>query len=398
MSDLRGRFCQNPWTYAEIFGGGGVYICCPIWTGDKAVGNIFEDSPEEIWNSYQAVLLREGILNGSFDQCDHHKCPYIIGNSLPTRESIKDDWLGPELVEVIARHQVRLPRGPRVVKLGYDTSCNLWCPSCRSQLITAKKAEQEKLRKIRDEFIIPFLKDARALVLSADGDPFGSNHYRDVMRLTCEKLPRLRLGLHTNAVLLDEKAWNDCGLEGRTDMIQISIDASTAETYSIVRRGGDFDRLLSNLQFLAMKHREKAFERFDFLFVVQTRNFLEMPDFVRLGQLLGANSVQFSLIDHWGRGMTHAQYREQKIWGPEHPRHHEFLAVLEDPIFREPMVQMSALEMLLDHKQPSEVLVTEKGEIRTVAPAPRGRLLRYIQRWRPPWRQSRWDRNRAQSM
>jgi hypothetical protein len=80
--------------------------------------------------------------------------------------------------------------------------------------------------------------------------------------------------------------------------------------------------------------------------------------------------VQFSLIDHWGRGMTDAQYREQKIWGPEHPRHREFLAMLKDPIFREPIVQMNALEMLLDNRQPSEVLVTGKGEIRTARPNP----------------------------
>jgi len=365
--ELKNRFCKSPFTYAEIFPGGGVYICCPVWTGGKGIGNIFENSPEEVWNSYQAIMIRQGILNGSYDQCDHHKCPLIMGNSLPMREDVKDDWLGAEMVEVIAHHQVKMARGPQVVKIGYDSSCNLWCPSCRSELIIAKKAEQEKLRKIRDEFIIPFLKDAKVLVLSADGDPFGSNHYREVMRLTREQLPQMRLSLHTNAVLLERKAWDDCGLEGRTDLIQISIDASTAETYSIVRRGGDFNRLLSNLEFLATKRREKGFSRLDFLYVVQTRNFLEMVDFVRLGKRLGVDSVQFILIDHWARGMTDAQYREQKIWDAKHPRHSEFRAMLEDPIFREPIVQMGALDMLLDNKQPSEVLVPDNREMRVAA-------------------------------
>jgi MoaA/NifB/PqqE/SkfB family radical SAM enzyme len=354
---LADRFCKNPWTYAEIFSGGGIYICCPIWTGDKAIGNIFEDTPEKIWNSYSAVMIREGILNGSFDQCEHNKCPFIIGKSLPTYETIKDDWLGVEVAEVIKGRQTVAVHGPRVVKLCHDTSCNLWCPSCRSELILAKKEEQEKLRKVRDEFILPFLKDAYTLVLSGDGDPFGSNHYREIMRLSHDTLPKLKLGLHTNAVLLDPKAWDDCKLDGRVQIIQISIDAATPETYSYVRRGGDFHRLMRNLEFLADQHRRGEFDRFDLLYVVQTRNFREMVDFVRLGQRLDVDSVQFSLIDHWGRGMTAEQYRQQKIWDAKHPQHTEFVSMLRDPIFREPIVQMSALDMLLDSHQPAEAVV-----------------------------------------
>ncbi len=362
---LKGKFCDSPWTYAEITGGGGVYICCPIWTGNKAIGNIFDNSPEEIWNSYQATLIREGILNGSFSQCDHEKCPKIIGNSLLTRESVRQHWLGPELGEAIDDKQTILNHGPRVVKLGYDSSCNLWCPSCRQELILAKKQDQAKLQKIRDEFILPFLRDTYTLVLSGDGDPFGSSHYRDVMRLTSEQLPRLRLGLHTNAVLLDEKAWIDCKLDNRVCMVQISVDAATAETYSHVRRGGNFHRLLSNLEFLARLRREKAFVRFDLLFVVQSRNFQEMPDFVRMAQRLDVDSVDFSLIDHWGRGMTDAQYAEAKIWGREHPRNGEFLELLADPIFRDPIVTMPALDLLLADRRPSEVKV-DGGRIVTI--------------------------------
>jgi MoaA/NifB/PqqE/SkfB family radical SAM enzyme len=363
-NSLMDRFCKDPWTYAEIFGGGNVYICCPIWTGDKAIGNIFEDTPKAIWNSYTAITIREGILNGSFDQCMHNKCPYIIGKSLPTYESIRDDWLGAEMIEVIKDRRTVAIHGPRVVKLCHDLSCNLWCPSCRSELIVAKKAEQEKLRKVRDEFILPFLKDAYTLILSGDGDPFGSNHYREIMQISHSTLPKLKLGLHTNAVLLDEKAWLDCKLEGRVDLIQVSIDAATPETYSYVRRGGDFHRLLRNLDSLASKHRRREFGRFDLVYVVQTRNFLEMPAFVRLAKQLDANSVQFSLIDHWTRGMTVEQYREQKIWDAKHPRHSEFVAMLREPIFRDPIVQMPALDMLLNNAQPAEAIVTNNVGIR----------------------------------
>src|SRR5262249_50732032 len=188
-------------------------------------------------------------------------------------------------------------------------------------------------------------------------DPFGSNHYREIMRMTANMLPRLKLGLHTNAVLLDARAWDDCRLDGRVGTVQISIDASTSETYAYVRRGGDWPRLMRNLEFLADKHRRRKFGRFDLLFVVQTCNFREMADFVRLGQRLGVDSVQFSPIDHWGRGMSAKEYRQKKIWDAKHPQHGEFLNLLRDPIFRDPIVQFSALDMLLANRQPDEAVV-----------------------------------------
>jgi len=365
---LKHRFCGNPWTYAEIVGGGGVHICCPVFTGGKQVGNIFENTPEEIWNSYQAQLFRETILDGTYSQCDREKCPYIYGGALPTRKEVSSSWLAADLVPAIKEKRTVLSHGPRVVKLAYDASCNLWCPSCRSELMLAKKPEQDRLRKVRDEFIIPFLKDARVLTLSGDGDPFGSNHYREIMKLSHEQLPKLKIALHTNGVLLDQRAWDDCKLDGRVGNIHISVDATTAETYNYTRRGGDFARLMTNLEWLAAKFRTRGFGSYHLIFVVQTQNFREMPDFIRLGRRLGVNSVLFSPIDHWARGMSDAEYRHQKIWGPEHPLNSEFLTMLEDPIFDDPIVDMSSRPLFLANRQPPEVKVGATGGFVTPTP------------------------------
>ena len=358
---LRDRFCPSPWSYAEIFSTGEVFVCCSAWTNFKFIGNIFTDPPELVWNSRQAIAMRAGILEGSFCECDHLKCPHIFGNLLPTRQSIRQAWHGGVMGEAIDRNLTSLAHGPLVVKLNTDESCNLSCPSCRDKLLVAAKSKQARLQLAFDNFILPFLKDARILVLSGDGDPFGSNHYRHVMIQTAEHLPNLKVGLHTNAVLLDEKAWEDCRLEGRTEMVQVSIDAATEKTYSIVRRGGDFNRLLKNLDFIAAKRRSNDIKRFDIIFVVQTHNFEEMKDFILLGKQLGVDSVEFMLIYQWSRGLNSVEYQQQKIWGAEHPRHREFLKVISDPIFRDPMVTMAALDMLLSEIQPAEI-ATPTGE------------------------------------
>ncbi|MDR3408784.1 MAG: SPASM domain-containing protein [Methylovirgula sp.] len=367
MTDVfAGKFCSNPWTYCEIYAGGGVYICCPAWNYNKHVGNIFYESFDEIWNSAQAQLFRAGILDGSFSACDHQKCPFIVSRSLPTIEQERHSWLAPIINDVLEHQRIVATKGPSVVKIGYDASCNLTCPSCRDDMILAKKAEQEKLNNIRDNFILPLLKDARVLVMSSDGDPFASNHYRDIMRITDETLPDLKLGICTNAVLLDERAWQDCHLEGRVTRVQVSIDAAKEETYKWVRRGGDFERLKRNLRFISEKRQtSNGFSGFDILFVVQACNYREMPDFVRLGQELNVDSVQFMLIDHWGRGMNASQYQRAKIWDRRHPEFGEFMDILRNDIFRSPIVQLGGVDALLREEFPPEIHVAN-GSIERV--------------------------------
>jgi uncharacterized Fe-S cluster-containing radical SAM superfamily enzyme len=98
-------------------------------------------------------------------------------------------------------------------------------------------ARQAKLDRMVSEFVRPFLEVARLLNLSGDGDPFASKHNRDNLNATAERLPHLKIGLHTNGVLRDARAWDDCRLERRVDRMEVSIDAADPLTYGIVRRG-----------------------------------------------------------------------------------------------------------------------------------------------------------------
>lgn len=358
------KFCGNPWSYCEIYRGGGVYTCCPAWNRNIPIGNIFFDNPNQIWNSHSAQQFRQSILDGSFSACDQERCPSLIAENLPTVAQSRNSWLGPILSDAIDNHRITSIYGPSVVKLGYDNSCNLICPSCRTEHIFASKEEQEELNRIRDQFIMPLLQDAKILVMSSDGDPFASKHYREIINLTYAKLPDLKLGLCTNAVLLDEKAWEDCHLERRVVRVQVSIDAARQETYNHVRRGGNFDRLINNLKFLSQKrHSSEGFADFDLLFVVQACNFREMTAFVELGESIGADSVQFMLIDRWDRGMDEDVYKKAKIWDKSHPEYAAFISIMKDDIFRRPIVKLGNVEAVIKAEQPPELHIFQNGGI-----------------------------------
>ena len=185
--------------------------------------------------------------------------------------------------------------------------------------------------------ILPLLKNAQYVNVTGSGDPFGSKHFRRLLkRITKEEFPKLKIDLHTNGQLFDERAWSDLGLEDFVRYVQISIDAANADTYKIVRRGGDFGRLLENLQFVKQLKLAGQIDLLEFSMVVQARNFLEMPDFVRLGTEYAADKTSFYMIRNWGT-FGEDEFREQFIGSSLHPRHGEFLTVLKDPLLSHPI-------------------------------------------------------------
>ena len=289
----------------EFHNNGNVYVCCPPWVRDRPIGNIFRDPPDQLWNSLAAQQIRKQILDGSFSGCRSDVCLAIRGKTL----SLRRDMTGP-MADIIATSRTELATGPEVVKLAHDDSCNLSCPSCRTQMIVANAEHQAILDRMLHEFILPFLRDTKTLDLSGDGDPFASRHYRAIMRETARTNPSLRINLNTNAVLCDERAWVDCSLSGRVDSVHVSVDAVRPETYSLVRRGGDFERLLRNLEFLSKLRTSGQLSHFVLIFIVQRANFREMPEFVDLAVRLNADGVGFSAIQHWGRAMNEAEFAE----------------------------------------------------------------------------------------
>jgi MoaA/NifB/PqqE/SkfB family radical SAM enzyme len=153
--------------------------------------------------------------------------------------------------------------------------------------------------------------------------------------------------IQTNGVLLDERAWGELGLEGLVESVWVSIDAATPATYAVVRRGGDFARLLSNLVFLAWLRESGRLPLLRLDFVVQALNFREMPAAAELARALGADGIYFQMIRNWGTYSV-AEFREHYIGSPDHPAYSEFLAVLRHPSLDWPGVDFSNVRRLRD--------------------------------------------------
>jgi molybdenum cofactor biosynthesis enzyme MoaA len=90
-------------------------------------------------------------------------------------------------------------------------------------------------------------------------------------------------------------------------------------------RGGDWDVLMENLANIAQVGIPLQLN-----FVVQETNFKEIPAFVELAVVFGAEAAYFSMLENWG-SYTSEKYAALAVHFPSHPKYSELLDVLRNP-------------------------------------------------------------------
>lgn len=343
-------FCDRPFRWLEVSGmrlRGEAHLCCPSWL-DVPVGDLSRQSVDEVWNGDAAQRIRASILDGSFRHCDASRCPFLASQVAPVRRRSEVD--DPELRRVLDERLTVLPWGPREINCAFDRSCNLSCPSCRTEMIVEKSAGEE-IRAIGERLRTEALPGARVLYVTGSGDPFGGPFFRawlqDMSPADVRGLDRIHL--HTNAQLWTRRAWERLPAHVRTRVrtTEISVDAASAETYAENRRGGRFDVLLENLALVAELRRDGPLEWVGLSFVVQDNNFSEMPAFVALARRFGFDLVMFNKILDWGT-FSADEYQRRAVHLGGHPRHAALLEVLLDPAFADPIVHLGNVGVFRD--------------------------------------------------
>jgi hypothetical protein len=343
-------FCSKPFTWFEVSRGnlggeGDTFLCCPSWL-PVPVGNLGQQSVNEVWNGPRAREIRRSILDGTFDFCVRANCPHLQAGDGPVMPA--DAVTDPELRRAVDERLTVLPWGPRDINCSYDRSCNLSCPSCRTEVIV-ETAAGDRIERIQQRLTEEALGDARLLYITGSGDPFGSPYFRRWLQtMRRADMPRLeRIHLHTNGLLWTPERWEAIPANVREliTSADISIDAATEDTYAINRRGGRFEVLLRNLSFVRALRTGGPLRHLSVGMTVQANNFAQMRDFVRLGQRFAADTVYFGHLVDWGT-YPPGGFAERAVHLPVHPRHHELLATLEDPVFAGPPVMLGNLSGL----------------------------------------------------
>ena len=344
--DLHNKFCVNPFDTFEVLKSGDVHLCCTTWLG-KSIGNLNDSSVEEIFNSEKAKEIRRTINDGTFEYCKHKICPKIQGDYLPSKEWVQKENPRYSEVENLS---------PKFYSLSYDESCNLSCPSCRVDKISWTEGPQyEKRKKLQDKILDYVLsednKEPCVLNVTGSGDPFGSKLFRELLfSMDGEKHPNVQIDIKSNGVMFSPAYWKKMKkIHNNFRNVYISLDATTKETYDIVRRGGNWEAATNNVKFLSSLVKKNFLKHLRLDFVVQHTNYKEIADFVRLGKELGACQVCFQLVTDWGT-WGKEEYNNHCIWKKDHPEFENFIEVLKDPVLiDQPYVFLGNMKEYVDY-------------------------------------------------
>ena len=341
--------CKEPFYNIEITNTGDVFLCCQTWH-PKVIGNILENTLEEIWLGAEARKVRESIIDQSYTYCDLDICPSWINKTIPSDNLINDDLPGWE--DVSSPTQVKLVkfRLPTLVKFSFDPSCNLECPSCRvekKQFYPLNWA-YERSRKILNQIKLAYLSQPNTadfkFTITGSGDAIGSHLFRTFLTTLDGSLyPNMGINLLTNGVMLTEKVINQLSkIHTNIKDIAISIDAATVDTYNRVRKGGDFKQLMENIEYLnqcpTLSHATLKYT-----FVVQQDNFREMKLFTEWLLKYPRSQLRFTRMVQFG-AQSSVHFNSQNLWNPNHKDHTEFFEYINQSWINHPRVNWSNIQ------------------------------------------------------
>jgi FkbM family methyltransferase len=295
------RICPNPFVALEIGGTGKTAVCCHtrMKPGYEYVGNILEQTLDEIWNSPQIQYLRKVMYDGVYDTTCKDYCPQLIafrnGNDPP--------WYihncTSVLVEELQENKTEITSPYRAVSIASDGSCNLVCIMCRRVMKTHPTAAEENISKIVYADLEKNIDKIFFLELTGNGDPFYNVSVLEFLsKLSHHKeLRHLTLRFITNAMALDEKSWNIIeSLHVKELRISVSIDAATKETYESIRVGARWGTLVERMNMLSAKKKEGSLQHLQVTYVVMKRNIDEMIAFIELARSWNCDKIEFQRI------------------------------------------------------------------------------------------------------
>ena len=305
----------------------------------------------DYWNNDVAQKIRQTVHYNTYDYCTS-KCPFLFDSrnerlSISEREEeIDDTMFDDEYIRMIMQNQlVILPKGPTHLNLGNDASCNLACPACRKKRYQATQSEHELIKHYQSKILSEVQPYLEWLSLTGAGDPFGGRSYRQILRETdFSTFPSLQtLVFRTNAQLLNQRMWDSFALNIqplKDKVVDVSIDGASEESYLQIR-GGDWEQLQDNLNFIAKLRARQEITRFKVSMIVQKKNWHEMRDFLNMGKALGSDIVRFTILENWC--FTPEVFADYAVHKSDHPQHKDLLSLITDPIFDDPMVAFDGI-------------------------------------------------------
>ena len=303
MNDSRSKGtirCHRPWQEMIIDADGSVNPCC-YWSAygnyNQTLGNINQDSLEDIWNNENYATLRKHMAAGDLAAAGCENC-FAIKQGLELNllydedcEDINSDSAYTKNIQLL-KHEVStgasiLEASPTLIAIAPSHHCHLRCLHCSQEPTRNLKLEKEDaLEQVLS------LQDVLVRLNAVGGEPFILPVWRNFLRdFDRENNQFLCFSTCTSATVVPEDIFDNLK-KFKSVNINVSVDG-TGSVYERVRVRGKWDRLMANILRLQDIVAGNNGSAIGISMSVMRSNIDDLPNFIRFVADLG---VLFSII------------------------------------------------------------------------------------------------------
>ncbi|NVL90459.1 MAG: radical SAM protein [Desulfobacterales bacterium] len=175
------------------------------------------------------------------------------------------------------------------VQVEVTTYCNGSCIYCPRTLMRDRWINRDMPIELFYEFI-PFLRYTDLVYLQGWGEPLLNDNFFEMVRI-CKDQGK-RVGFTTNGMLLTEDTIRTL-VDLQLDIIGVSLAGITARTHNQIRKGSDFNKVISRLELLRKIKAEKKTQApaVHLAYLMLRSNFHELKEILPLAKKVGAKQV-----------------------------------------------------------------------------------------------------------
>lgn len=213
---------------------------CRDFDGLGRIGDLREESMEQIFASPRAAALRRALAAGRLPLLTCASCPELVRASRREAERRIHDFRPPS----------------RGLMVENTVTCCYNCVSCYRRMVERnRKRRSMDLDDVRRVAGMLAAHRVRNLNFFNLGDPFAAPEVREQLRIIREANPEMRIEISTNGMMLDTDEKREAAL--LADRLIVSLDGVDDRTANRYQRGASFERVYGNMQELVRYRREQ---------------------------------------------------------------------------------------------------------------------------------------------
>lgn len=341
----KNKVCYAPFYLLRVEQDGNCYSCSSAYVKDSyCFGNIFTDDIDDIWNGEKAKLFRKDKLNCEYSFCKRNICNLFASDMCSYFKK-------PETKEENDSLSCCLDSYPLYVSLSYDFSCSEKCVFCRDKTYILEPDIASEWESILYTKIIPLLKHAKILEMTCAGELLISKHSQKMLKEIVHYCPDIKLKLFSNGIYCTEEKFSELGILENIEEVCISLHCVKKDTYKKIFRNENFDKVISNIKYIASLKQKGLVKNFCLQFVITRDNYKEIKEFIKFANSVNAIPV-FTFVIKNDETEYCKNYYNYSVHEKEHYLYNSFVSVLQDPF-----VQKNIPEHLKKYQKISQLLI-----------------------------------------